>query len=72
MPTINILMLIRKAQTEHQRLQNKYLHKSIYINKGHLSVVYYVHKVKHGWLYCYHGNTEIRFKPHEVEIACCN
>ena len=72
MPTMNMLILKEKIYKEQIKLNNKYLNKSIYINKGHLAIVYHVHKVQQGWLYCYKGNKEIRFKPHEVEIACCN
>ena len=66
MPTID--MLIKKAKKEEQELRNKYLNKSIYLNRGSVSIVYYVHKVKRGYLYCYHGNEEIRFRPYEVSL----
>lgn len=66
MPTIS--MLIRKSKKEEKELKNKYLNKSVCLNKGRIGIVYYVHKVKGGWLYCYHGNEEIRFRPYDVSL----
>lgn len=66
MPTIS--MLIKKYKKEEKELKDKYLNKSVCLNRGKIGIVYYVHKVKHGWLYCYHGNKEIRFKPYEVSL----
>lgn len=65
MPTIS--MLFKKSKKEKE-LEEKYLNKSVYLNRGNISIVYYVHKVKYGYLYCYHGNEEIKFKPYEVSL----
>lgn len=65
MPTIS--MLIRKVKQEKQ-LKEKYLNKTVYFTKGTISVVYHIHKVKNGWLYCYHGNEEVKFRPCDVNL----
>jgi len=67
MPTIS--MLIRKSKKEEQELKDKYLNKSVCLNRGKIGIVYRVHKVKRGYLYCYHGNEEIRLKPYEVSLT---
>ena len=63
-----ISMLIRNMKREDQELKNKYLNKSVCLNRGKIGIVYRVHKVKRGYLYCYHGNEEIRFRPYEVSL----
>lgn len=61
-------MLLRKSKENDLELKNKYLNKSICLNRGKISIVYHVHKVKHGWLYCYNGYEEIKFRPYEISL----
>lgn len=65
MPTIN--MLIKESKREKE-LKDKYLNKSVCLNIGNTDIVYHIHKVRRGYLYCYHGNEEVRFKPYEVSL----
>lgn len=51
-----------------KQLKEKYLNKSISVGSSRISVVYEVHKVWRGWLYCYYGDEEVRFKPDDVKL----
>lgn len=49
---------------EDKYLKYRYLNKTICIVSGNVSIDYHIHKVSNGYLYTYHGNKEIKFKPY--------
>lgn len=52
-----------------KELKNKYLNKTINKKFGNVIISFQVHKVNNGWLYCYSGKNEIRFRPYEIFLS---
>lgn len=65
---MSIIGEIIKDFKTNKMLKEKYLNKSVCLNRGNVSINYYIHKVSNGYLYTYHKNMEIKFLPYELNL----